>query len=204
MTAQERLKHLMASELQAMFTARAFRKRGLTFYRRAGDNFALVQFQKSVHSTATDVEFTVNLGVFSAHLQRELAQVAWVPPVKDVPTESACHLRRRLGFLLPEARDTWWTLKPETSTSALGAMLRELLDRHAFPFLDELTTDEGLRDYWTARQESGPHGLALLILYRDIGPREVAAPLLERLLASAAPDATGYRASLERLAATLK
>ncbi len=200
-TAQDALKQLVADQLRPAFKARGYRQRGLTFYRTVGDNFGVVQLQKSRSATAISLDFTINLGVFSGRVQRALSQIMWVPEVNRVPTEPACHLRQRIGLLLPEARDVWWTVRAGADQAERGRTLRSVLEMHAFPFLDGRVSDEGLRDHWLQRPPQGPPGLALAVLVRDLGPRDALAPLLDRLRTQAPPRATLLHAAIERFAA---
>jgi hypothetical protein len=128
------MKLLVVEELQPSLKVSGFRKQALTFYRRVQGNYAIIQLQKSRHSTASMVEFTINLGVFSPRVQQGLEQYIWVPDVKKVPTEPNCHLRLRIGRLMPERPDPWWAIGPNTDRGPLGATLRALLDSQALPF----------------------------------------------------------------------
>lgn len=201
MTAQDTFKRLLAEELRPDFKARGFRQKGLTFYRAIEDNYAIVQFQKSRSSTAASLDFTINLGVFSARVQRALSQIMWVPEVNGVPTEPACHLRQRIGFVLSDARDVWWTVHADGDLSERGRTLRPLLKKRAFPFLDARVSDIGMRDHWLERSPGGPQGLALAVLVRDLGPPDALVPLLERLLSETPARATLLLAAVERFTA---
>lgn len=202
MTAQDAMKKFVLDELRTTFDSRGFRAKGLTFHRRVADNFGIVQLQKSRNSTATLVEFTINLGVFSARVQRTLSSIMWMPEVARVPAETACHLRKRIGSLLPEPRDVWWSVRSDAVLTELGAAIRWVLELHGFPFLEARISDEGLRDRWLERPPRGPEGLALAVLVRDLGPHEVLASLLERLRAETPSTATSFLAALDRFSAT--
>ena len=196
------MKKLVADELRATFKAHGFRAKGLTFHRQVADNFGIIQLQKSRNSTAGIVEFTINLGVFSGRVQRTLSECMWMPEVTGVPTEPVCHLRKRVGSLLPEARDVWWSIRAGADVAELGATIRSVLELQAFPFLEPRISDEGLRDHWLQRAPRGPQGLALAVLTRDLGPRELLAPLLERLRAETPASATLLVAAIARFSAT--
>jgi hypothetical protein len=183
MTAQESMKQLVAEQLAPLFKARGFKKSGLTFHRRVEKNYAIVQLQKSISSTAVGVSFTINLGVFSERVQRGLAKITWVPDVAGVPSEVACHLRQRIGPLMPEAQDKWWSIGPATDQATLGATIRSAIETHALPFLEARVSDEGLRDHWLAGTKEPMHDLALAVLLREIGPRVQLESLLHRLRA---------------------
>lgn len=204
MPAQEAFTRLVKEHVQPLLKAKGFKKKATVFYRQTDRNYGLVHLQKSLKSTATSVEFTINVAVFSPRLQDALSALTWVPPVKDVPTEPDCHLRRRIGWLLPQREDIWWGVRTERDVPEMGLRLSPVFLEAAIPFLDRCTSDEGLRDYWLAKPEgtlSGPEGLALGVLLRDIGPRETLGPFLERLRASVPPSASGLLSAVERLVA---
>ena len=205
MTAQECLRLLIAKDLQLVLKVHGFRKKALNFYRRAGGNFAVVQFQKSRTSSAMSVDFTINLGVFSACVQQGLAPILWVPSVEDVPTEPDCHLRRRIGLLLPEHQDVWWNVREDTDRGKLGATLVSLLEKYAFPFLDRRASDEGLRDHWLLNAEEawGREGLSLAVLLRALGPRAALGPLLERLRRDTPPTAHLLVSAIDKFSASM-
>jgi Domain of unknown function (DUF4304) len=203
--AQEAFARLVTDHVQPLLKAAGFKKKALVFHRLRDRNYGLVHLQKSRKSTATSVEFTINVAVFSSRLQEGLAALTWVPTVTDVPTEPDCHLRRRVGSLLPKHQDIWWGVRTvadiSTAWTAIGPVLKEV----AVPFLDRIASDEDLRDYWLAKPEgtrSGPEDLALGVLLRDIGPRETLGPFLDRVRASAPPGAVGLVGAVERLAAS--
>jgi hypothetical protein len=201
LTAQNTFKLLLAQELLPTFKARGFRQKGLTFYQTVEDNFAIVQFQKSRTATAASLDFTINLGVLSGRVQGALSQIMWVPQVNGVPTEPACHLRQRIGFLLPEARDLWWTVRADTKLTERGRTIRPVLESYAFPFLGARVSDTGLRDHWLARPPHGPQGLALAVLVRELGPADALTPLLKRLHSETPATATLLLAAIERFVA---
>jgi hypothetical protein len=202
MTAQDTMKRLVADELRPAFKVRGYRQKGLTFHRAVGDNFAVVQLQKSRSSSARSIDFTINLGVFSGRVQRVLTQIGWALAIDGVPVEAQCHLRTRIGSLLPGGVDTWWTVRADADLHERGGTLRPFLEEHAFPFLDARVSDEGLRDHWLERLPAGPQGAALAILVRDLGPPDALGPVLDLLRTQTPPLATFLRAAIEKLAAS--
>jgi hypothetical protein len=204
MTAQEAFARLVATELHPTLKSHGFSKKALTFYKHTDENFTLVQLQKSSSSTAASLSFTMNVSAYSGRIQRGLEPIIWTPNVSRVPTEPDCQLRQRIGSLLPEAKDVWWTVHDGADLADLGARLRAVLTDLAFPYLDTIATDVGLRDHWRAQNHlSGPEGLALAVLLRDLGPRDALAPLLDRLRAETPPAADMFLAALDRFAATV-
>src|SRR5262249_7835333 len=87
--------------------------------------------------------FTINLGV-------------WLPGLTEPGSRSPahhsarfindynCHLRARIGELLPEAADTWWRLS--APADQLAAIVSSAITGHALPWLARFSTwDDTLR-----------------------------------------------------------
>ena len=198
MTAQETFKRFVTDELGAVLKGNGFRKKGFTFHRRSADTCGVIQLQKSRHSTASSISFTINVSVFSERVQRVLSALMWMPEVVDVPMEAACHVRRRIGSLMPQRQDPWWTIGDVVQASELGAVIRLALEDHAFPFLDALSSDAGVRSYLAQHRDSSREGLVLAVLIRDLGPEGDLEPLLARLRVEAS-GASGFLAAVNRL-----
>src|SRR6202158_5809906 len=139
---------LVGSGLTSVMKPRGFSRRGQTFYRRTGDNVALVNVQKSVKSTARNVRFTVNLGIVSGELLRFFSP----NHTSKYPSVDTCHWRQRLGHLLPGNRDRWWTIHETTNISDLAEQFRMPLEELAIPELDVYVRDERLRHLWLNRR----------------------------------------------------
>jgi hypothetical protein len=203
-TAQAAMKEWSTTVLRPIFKSHGYRSKGLTFYRQAEDNFAVVQLQKSVHSTSSVVEFTVNLAVFSARVQRSVSKYLWMPEINGVPSESACHLRQRIGLLTPEKRDLWWSIPEGGVPFKLAATIASLLEKYAFPFLETRTSDEGLRDHWLQHLPRGPAALGLAVLVRDLGPPAKLMSLLDQIRENSGPGAALFIKALDQFSKDVK
>jgi hypothetical protein len=186
MSARDAVKLLLAEHLQPLLKERGFRKKGLTFYRQVGGNFALINFQKSTSSTQDFVKFTINLGVFSQRLHAARGDAPQSADETAIPNEIDCHLRTRIGALLPERNDAWWSLFRVGDGPELGAQLVDILKKVALPFLDARTSDEGLRDHWLASPHPYANGaLKLPLLLKEVGPQDAFDQYMAGLRASA-------------------
>lgn len=105
-----------------------------------GDNWEVVNLQRSYYSNREEVRFTVNLAVGLARLRDGL--LTWADGKR--PPEYRCHFRRRLGMLL-NGRDTWWTVTPDTNVVELGESVVLALETYGLPWLEALSTEENLR-----------------------------------------------------------
>ena len=140
-----------------------FRKRRHGFNRVAGvDLVQVVHFQRGSHLPpgATEIppirrnvygKFTINLGVYVPDLARRLGRI----PKGDWTHEYDCHLRQRIGQLLSQPADTWWSLDdPDAAAHTTERALREL----ALPWLDSVATKDEIFDTY---ERSGAVGVGL-------------------------------------------
>jgi hypothetical protein len=141
-TAQDVLRELLKIHVGPALRAAGFAGSGQDFHKRAGGNWAAINVQRDRYSTAAELRFTVNLGTASTVVRLEDGYAA------DEPArEIVCHWRTRLGALLPEARDRWWTVRTGMRPEAimeLGGTLARMLDDTAIPKLDAMASDEAI------------------------------------------------------------
>lgn len=139
MTAQETFEAMVKDGIWPFLKRSGFRRTKGTFHRAVGENWQVINLQKSAYSDRGHIRFTVNLGVGLDRLRGGVH--TWSEGRR--PTESRCQLRERLGFLL-RGQDTWWEVRPETDTAALADTMTLALERYAFPWLDARSTDEAV------------------------------------------------------------
>src|SRR5689334_19574065 len=80
---------LVASRLKEA----GFHRTGVTFFKSKDHNSAVIEFQRSVKSTANEIIFTINLGIISGDLIE-----SWQ---SRKPNATDAHLKIRLGRILP-------------------------------------------------------------------------------------------------------
>lgn len=160
---------------------RGFGRRGAIFFRVRAGNWALIELQKSQKTSADAVVFTVNVGVVSERLARFFSI-----PLKpnQLPESSEWHWRRRLGFLLPEGQDKWWTLRPSTRVEEVSHEMEGALEL-ALPEIERHLHDESLRDLWLTGRSPGLTEVQrlknLTVLVKALGPEDRVAPILDEL-----------------------
>jgi len=87
--------------------------------------------------------YTVNLGVWSPELADFFARIDtranFAFPSRDprAPDEVDCHWRQRLGFLIEDPADLWWSIDDARSPI-------ELLVEYGLPALHRVSTREGM------------------------------------------------------------
>ena len=160
---------------------RGFGRRAAVFFHVRAGNWALIEFQKSQKTNADAVVFTVNVGVVSERLARFFSI-----PLKpnQLPEASDWHWRQRLGFLMPESQDKWWTLKPSTRIEEVSREIEAALEM-ALPEIEKHLQDESLRDLWLTGRSPGLTEVQrlknLAVLVKALGPENRVAPILDEL-----------------------
>lgn len=87
--------------------------------------------------------FTINLGVWLPGLTEPGSQAPARHSTRFI-NDYNCHLRARIGELLPEAADTWWRLS--APADQLAAIVSSAITGHALPWLARFSTwDDTLR-----------------------------------------------------------
>jgi hypothetical protein len=194
MDAQAAFEGLVSSAARSL-AQEGFSQRGQTLHRRKGANWQVVNFQKSVASSAQRVVFTINVGIVSARLTAFFSR----KNVNKKPTSDDCHWRKRIGYLLPTQQDVWWTLDDRTKLDALITEMLTVIMHYALPVLDQYASDEQLRDLWL--NEESQQFAYLAVLLKAIGPPERLASVLEewRLAVADRPSAVLVERDIARL-----
>ena len=135
MTAQDKFSEWLRDDLAPWLKGRGFRRKDTTFRRRPGDNWQIINVQRSQWADAGDVPFTVNLGVGlpGLHDDEPWARRGW-------PLEYECDFRARLGMLVT-GKDHWWRIRPLRPVRPVTRQLYDQLDQTGLPWL-ELHADE--------------------------------------------------------------
>jgi hypothetical protein len=164
-----------------LLRAHGFSRKGRTLFHRQDANWALINLQRSRRNTVDLVKFTVNLGVLSTRLAAFFADT---PPGKR-PSVWDCHWRQRIGWLLPQNRDVWWSIDIGTSFPELSSEIEMYLVDLVVPELEAHISDEALRDLWLSGRSPGltdfQRLMNLSVLLKEIGPVDALSSVLKDL-----------------------
>ena len=127
-----------------------FRRNGNSFHVHEGNNWGIVNFQKSSKSTPDLLLFTVNVGTASGVLLKFSGF-----PKSEVPGIDQCHWRKRLGFFFVEPSDTWWRIDATASSSAIGQEIIHALVQLAIPEMKRYMSDPSLQELWASGESPG-------------------------------------------------
>jgi hypothetical protein len=138
-TAQDAFDELLRAHIWPFLKGRGFKRSKATFHRPVGQNWQVVNFQKSVSSDRDAVRFTVNLAVAIDRLRSGVYD--W--PEGKRPPQMRCHLRERLGAVMSD-RDVWWEVFPRLELDPLAEAIMLALDRYGLPWLDAHASEDAI------------------------------------------------------------
>ena len=157
----------LLSQVGRYLKAEGFSRRGNSFLLETLDGWGFLVFQKSRKSTRTEILFAINLGVASRRLLEVFKDAAGAVNLADA------HWRVRVGSLLPEQRDVWWTIGPSTESQVLFAEIESVMSQSVAQVKGNLD-DRVLRDLWLSGRSPGLTDLQRLmylsVLLKTIGP----------------------------------
>jgi Domain of unknown function (DUF4304) len=201
MGVREKFKELVKA-LEPLLKGSGYKRQGQTFRVRRDDNWGVVFFQIGKWSNKTELEFTINLGVFSQAIDSFYREWGKESP----PPEPACHWRSHLDFLLPERRGEY--LRVINDSTELPDLIEEL--KAALPLcvaeIEKYLKDEDLRDYFLAGNCGGytdQHRIkCLAVLVTEYGPHEKLASIFDEW--RACPTYTIYEDVRQEIESNIK
>lgn len=125
----------IAPELRRM----GFKGSGQSFTLPSETHWVLLGFQKSTTSSAKAVRFTVNVTAVSKR--------AWIEArsehsyLGERPSANISYgdfaWQRRIGQLIPDGRDTWWTITTRASTESVKVEVLDAIRIYAWPAIEQ-------------------------------------------------------------------
>jgi hypothetical protein len=139
----------LIAKVAGLLVGRGFKRRGRVLKKVVDGNAAIVQFQRSVNSSARQIIFTINLGI--------VCGVLLDPERVDISTSGIpdAHLSIRLGRLLEVPSDKWWTLSDTTDLDSLTQKLSDAILARAIPYLERYLSAEALIALWESGVSPG-------------------------------------------------
>ena len=140
--ASEQFAALLAG-LRQPLRSLGFRAAGQRWTIASADAIGLIEFQRSRAGPQESIRFTVNVGV----RYQLLASFFDADAGRTPPKIEHCHWHDRIGFLMPERHDHWWTIDAKTDCRRLIDDLGDVLRRYAVPaIMCRLSREELLRE----------------------------------------------------------
>lgn len=130
-----------------------FKRSGNHLFRPSQDLFQGIHFQASMWGSSQEGSFTINLIVTSASLYKFYTG----SPLPRNPATALFPVQRRIGWLLPQRLDHWWSITSNTDIGALCHEVTSALTQYALPFFAEYPDSCALLE--RLRQGKGLPGL---------------------------------------------
>lgn len=109
-------------------------------YRRTRNGLLdIVDIQLWKYNDATRARFTIELGIcvpVALEMTAALQSFSYFRPSIANPGITECAERERLGILMPEPRDRWWTMSSGTDPSDVANEVIANLQRFGIPWLE--------------------------------------------------------------------
>jgi hypothetical protein len=118
-TAQDAYERLVKDHLALAFRAKGFEGSGATYHRRVGQDWQVLNLQKSPFCDRGEVSFTINLGVGRADRP---------------PAQHRCQAQARIGFAGGGDYDVWWDLGPGDDLARVAARVLDAFETVALPW----------------------------------------------------------------------
>jgi hypothetical protein len=142
-TAIDAFRSMMRDEIAPALREMGFVGSGQTYTLPSDSHWVLLGFQKLRASNAAKVRFTVNVTAASRRAWDELrASLDYLPERPSANTAYGPAIwRRRIGMLLPEGVDRWWTVTPARPTTPVAAEVAEAIRLAALPAIQRRLAD---------------------------------------------------------------
>jgi hypothetical protein len=127
---------------------RGYVKGGSAFRLRNSDTICIISLQGSASSTSTLAKVTVNLGVHVPALQDPQR------PEKN-PSVSSSQWRQRIGHLMPENEDIWWSIHSAEEAMSVATVIARCIEQFGLPALAEVSTVQALQRLWESGSSPG-------------------------------------------------
>jgi hypothetical protein len=140
--AQETYVTMMKTSIAPGLRALGFKGSGQNYALPSSGYWALLGFQKSSFSDASELRFTINVLVVAREAWE--AKKAERPELRDRPTATTFWgdfvWQRRIGRLLPGNEDLWWELRADSHTEELASAVLWAVADYALPAMREQMT----------------------------------------------------------------
>lgn len=135
--AQETFKRMMREQIAPKLRALGFKGSGQKFVLTSDSHWALVGFQRSAWGSSAEGRFTINLTAVSKSAWEQSR--AEHPHRGSMPQanafEGAPAWAARIGRLMPDSRDQWWTVSAGARTDDVAAEVIDAVESYALPEL---------------------------------------------------------------------
>jgi hypothetical protein len=94
-----------------------------------------IGIQRSVHSDAEHIKFTINTQIADRRVWEEMRVERSCLPARPSPNTryGTFVWQSRIGLLMPDRRDYWWELTPDSDLGELGSGVLDAVAAYLMP-----------------------------------------------------------------------
>lgn len=137
-------KSIAAGSIMELLKPLGYKKSGFIFTKDIGELVFMIGLQSSTTSTSKEPKVTLNVGI-------------WIKILSDNKKASIweCQWRSRIGKLMPENSDKWWSMASIEDAVKVSIEIRDSINDYALPILQSLNTLEKITEQWKTGKSPG-------------------------------------------------
>ena len=156
-------KKIILDKMHDVLKLRQFKKSGQLFKFTNGDLTYYIQLQSSKYSTATELNFTINIGIGSEQLYKLEG--------KTITSHLRGHFAKRIGYYLIPPRDIWWTIINDETANNTATEVADLISKNILTEFEQIKSTKDLINLWLTGKYFGLSTLQvqeyLALLYKS-------------------------------------
>jgi hypothetical protein len=141
---------LIVGAVATLLKPLGYRRRGATFLKENPEVVGMINIQRSTKSTSERILFTINVGVCLIDLHNLLGSPGTTPS-----SETECQVRARIGSLMPEQRDHWWSLEGDGDAATILREVVAAVEGYAAPYIDQYLSRNAVIFLWKSGKSPG-------------------------------------------------
>ncbi len=146
MSSAELLFQRLLQDLKPIADANRLKRRGQNFICQSSECWGVIHFQKSRFSGLEEKSFTINLAIAAKRILAHQGIITNTPP-----PAYACHWTIRIGALMADKKDKWWTVSEESNYSMVESDVEKAFSELAIPIITSHLSEKGLFDLWESK-----------------------------------------------------
>ena len=142
--AQDHFKEMLRGQIAPAIRAEGLKGSGSEYSLPDPNYLAMLGFQRSTHSNAAELKVTVNLKVVSRSAWADArSEISFLPvsPRVNVRYSGAPEWTTRIGLLMSQPHDHWWTLRAEDDPVPIASEIMVTVRTLAIPALRDQISD---------------------------------------------------------------
>jgi hypothetical protein len=130
-----------------------YRKQGRRFLLASELSTAHIRFQSSQWNHAERTRFTISLGRYFESIARKNGEEI----VLDSSKQRRMHVGIRIGHLLPQQADHWWSIANDEDVPKVAAEVVSALRDFGLPYLEAVASIDGVAKFAGYTPRTGDH-----------------------------------------------